>query len=346
MKINKLIIHNIRNLEKEELNFEKNNLILGNNGTGKTTIAEVIHYCCFFKSFRTNRYKDFLKKNTEKSTIKIYFESKNEQNEININFFNNQKKIFLNGKEINNYLDVLTKLNLVVITPSTIDIIDTTPKNRRLILDKTLSQLDNKYLINIIKYNKLLKIKNKILKENIIKNNLNLNLLKILTKDLNDLNEILIEKRKKLLIKLEIYINNKLKNITNNQEVVKIEYLSKNKQEQEQEIKYGKTLSGIQLDDYVIKMNNYESKKYSSQGQKKLITILFYLAQNELFKIINNQNPILIFDDIHLDIDNNRQKKMFNLLEKDNQIFYITTNHEKMNFLNTDLKKYNIIKMK
>ena len=55
MKITKLKLTNFRNYPKLELDFSKSkNIIIGNNGSGKTNIIESIFYLSLTKSFRTN----------------------------------------------------------------------------------------------------------------------------------------------------------------------------------------------------------------------------------------------------------------------------------------------------
>ena len=52
MIINKLDLINFRNYNNETFNFEKNiNLIIGNNGNGKTNVIESIYACCYRKVF-------------------------------------------------------------------------------------------------------------------------------------------------------------------------------------------------------------------------------------------------------------------------------------------------------
>ena len=56
MLINSLNLTNYRNYENIELEFSPQiNMIIGQNGQGKTNIVEAIHFLSFAKSFRTNK---------------------------------------------------------------------------------------------------------------------------------------------------------------------------------------------------------------------------------------------------------------------------------------------------
>ena len=55
MEITNLKLLNFRNFNNLELNFSKSkNIIIGNNGFGKTNIGESIFILALTKSFRTN----------------------------------------------------------------------------------------------------------------------------------------------------------------------------------------------------------------------------------------------------------------------------------------------------
>ncbi len=345
MKVNSLKIKNIRNINSLNLELKNKNLIIGDNAKGKTTIAEIIYYCCFFKSFRTNNIYEIIKFNEDYANFEVIFKDDDQkENNLKINFYKKQKKIFFNNKEVNNLLEVLCKLNVVVISPDNIELINDSPYIRRKYLDLLLTQLDQTYLKKLIKYKKILKIKNNILKNNKIDDIY----LSILNEELEELNNYIINKRIEILEKLKEHINYIFKYVTENKEIIDIEYIQKNKNKEkefiyEEEILYKQSLKGIHLDDYIFKINDNKAKNFASQGQKRLITLSFLLSQNNIISELKNKKPIIIFDDVHLDLDFKRQEKIIDLIEKENQTIYITTNEKNMPFLKKE--SYNIIKM-
>lgn len=328
MKINSLKIKNIRNIKYKEIDFEENNLIVGENATGKTTIAECIYFCCFYKSFRSNKLKDLINFNENNASIELLYTNKEQVNKININFFNNKKKFFFNEKEISNIYEIINRIKCILITPNNIDLINDNPSKRRKYLNIILSQNNGIYLKNLITYNKLLKIKNKVLKNYQKTNKIDLQYLNILNKKLNELDSWIIKERKKNLKKLTIYINEILKEITENKEQINIVYNNNFKEEQideihKKELKYFKTLRGNHLDDFEFMLNEKNTKFFASQGQKRLITLCFFLSQKELDE--DKDNYLLIFDDVSIDLDKKRQTKLINYLKNKNQIIYIAT---------------------
>ena len=72
MKINSLFVKNFRNYSEISTKFSENtNIFVGKNAQGKTNLLESIFYCCIGKSFKSNKDKDLIKWNEEKSIIKI-----------------------------------------------------------------------------------------------------------------------------------------------------------------------------------------------------------------------------------------------------------------------------------
>ena len=74
MQIEKIHIYNFRGIEDEEFNLKDLNIIIGNNGTSKTTILEAIQYA-FSPSYAQNHvnYSDFYNNTASPIDIDIYF---------------------------------------------------------------------------------------------------------------------------------------------------------------------------------------------------------------------------------------------------------------------------------
>ena len=70
MKITNLKLTNFRNYEKLNLHFSNyKNIIIGNNGLGKTNIVEAIYYLSITKSFRTNNQEVLIRENSDFAVI-------------------------------------------------------------------------------------------------------------------------------------------------------------------------------------------------------------------------------------------------------------------------------------
>ena len=80
MKITNLKLTNFRNYEKLNLHFSNyKNIIIGNNGLGKTNIVEAIYYLSITKSFRTNNQDVLIRENNSSGVTGVCFANR-EQN--------------------------------------------------------------------------------------------------------------------------------------------------------------------------------------------------------------------------------------------------------------------------
>ena len=155
------------------------------------------------------------------------------------------------------------------------------------------------------------------------------------------------EYRKEFIKKIEEKIVDIHKKITQNNEIIKIEfisdfenkenYLAKLKKERKQDILRGYTTRGIHRDDFNIFLNDKMLGIYGSQGQHR--TVLLSLKISELNIIYDEigEYPILLLDDFMSELD---QKRRENLLENIENIQVIITCTEKMSIKNKKTKKF------
>lgn len=70
MKAKKLELRNFRNYSAEQIDFcEQYNIICGDNGMGKTNIAEAVYYFSHGRSFRSSG-REIIKDGEDKAKIK------------------------------------------------------------------------------------------------------------------------------------------------------------------------------------------------------------------------------------------------------------------------------------
>ena len=78
MKITNLKLKNFRNHNNLDLSFSNyKNIIIGNNGIGKTNIVEAIYYLALTKSFRTTNDEVLIKDNEDFAVIEANIVDKN-----------------------------------------------------------------------------------------------------------------------------------------------------------------------------------------------------------------------------------------------------------------------------
>ena len=108
MKITNLKLTNFRNYENLNLHFSNyKNIIIGNNGLGKTNIVEAIYYLSITKSFRTNNQEVLIRENSDFAVIEATVLNKI-KNKYRVVITKDGKKIKIDNQEITKLSDYIS----------------------------------------------------------------------------------------------------------------------------------------------------------------------------------------------------------------------------------------------
>lgn len=332
MRLKNLQLVNFRNYDNLHVEFnEKINLLVGKNGQGKTNIVESIYMLSFGKSFRTNKDKEIIKFNSENLYIGGNFFKYDTMSLIEIAIGKNKKGIKVNKIHIQKIHELLGNLNVVIFSPEDLKLVKEGPKERRLFIDKEISQIMPKYYNYLSNYNKILFQKNKLLKTNYIDKNL----LDVYDESLARYGSYIYILRRDFIKKIANISMKMHANLTNDAENLSISYknqleisdedtipsvydkfLEKLTKSRDHDIETRTTKYGIHKDDLNIFINDLDVRLYGSQGQQRTASISLKLSEIELIKKEVGEYPILILDDVFSELDETRQKLLVNNLSQ------------------------------
>ncbi|HJJ11984.1 MAG TPA: DNA replication/repair protein RecF [Clostridiaceae bacterium] len=348
MNITKIKLENFRNYTNQEISFNKGiNVIYGDNAQGKTNILEAIFLCSMGKSFRTNKDKELIKLSEDFAKINIEYEKSDRKGKIEY-IISNKKIISINGVKIKKLSELLGNINSIIFSPDDMGILKDGPQKRRKFLNMLISQLRPRYLFNLNDYNKTLEQRNNYLRQ-IKYENKPKNMIDIWNEKLANHAQIIYEYRREFVDKILKKIVDIHKNITNNSEEIKINYISdfKNKEEYirklneklNKDIERGYTSTGIHKDDFEVYINGKNINLYGSQGQFR--TAILSLKLSELYVIYDEigEYPILLLDDFMSELDEKRRKKF---VENITDAQVILTGTHKLILENFDYNIYNV----
>lgn len=348
MNITKIKLENFRNYTNQEISFNKGiNVIYGDNAQGKTNILEAIFLCSMGKSFRTNKDKELIKLSEDFAKINVEYEKSDRKGKIEY-IISNKKIISINGVKIKKLSELLGNINSIIFSPDDMGILKDGPQKRRKFLNMLISQLRPRYLFNLNDYNKTLEQRNNYLRQ-IKYENKPKNMIDIWNEKLANHAQIIYEYRREFVDKILKKIVDIHKNITNNSEEIKINYISdfKNKEEYirklneklNKDIERGYTSTGIHKDDFEVYINGKNINLYGSQGQFR--TAILSLKLSELYVIYDEigEYPILLLDDFMSELDEKRRKKF---VENITDAQVILTGTHKLILENFDYNIYNV----
>lgn len=333
MLITELELQNFRNYEKQKIKFNNNiNIFYGDNAQGKTNIIEAIFISAFGKSFRTTKEQELIKYNENFLNINLNYKNKNRDGNIRIQIAD-KKNILVNGVKIKKLSDLLGNINIVLFTPDDINILKNGPAQRRRFLDMMIGQIRPNYVYNLNMYLKVLEQRNNYLKQ-LRDNNINYELLDIWDEKLASYANKICLYRLEFVKKIEEKINKIHKNITENKEEIKIEYLtdcedenkllSLIKDRRNVDIIRGFSTKGAHRDDFNIYINNNLVNIYGSQGQHRTSILSLKMCELEIIEEEIGEKPILLLDDFMSELDETRRKNLLNNIS-DTQVIITCT---------------------
>lgn len=333
MEILEINYINFRNLIDGSVKFfPKLNLFFGKNGQGKTSLLEAVYFNATGKSFRTSKANEMMKYGVKRTGVYIVYRDNIGEKTLTVKFNDNKKEYYYNNKKVP-YDEFYGKLNVVTYIPEDIVLITGSPSIRRTFFDGEIAQTNSEYFQDLKNYNKLLKIRNKYLKEERTKDTEYL----VYEDEFIKYGAKVIEKRLEYVQKISIILNLNYRKLFDNKKELSLSYechlgnikklslkeiekllREKIKKNFSQEKRYGFSLCGPQKDDFLFILNGHEAKSTASQGEKK--SIIFSLKLSEIDMVIREkkENPVLIIDDISSYFDSNRKENILNYLEKRN----------------------------
>lgn len=345
MILRKVKLINFRNYKKLSLNLDKKiNIFIGDNAQGKTNILESIYFLALTKSYRTVD-QNLIRKEAVAAKVNGEIKDKSIYRSMSVEISKDSKIVRINNNEVKKISDYITNLNVILISPEDISIIQGTPAERRNFLNIELSQLSRNYIKKYNEFNKLLKIRNNYLKMLYKSSNTDRRYLDSVTDNLIEREVDIYKERKMFIDKINERITQIFENITGKKNF-KVKYetnvefseftdkcISDTLKERYnrnymKEVENGMTLYGPHRDDLSFTLDNDDIKLYGSQGQQKVATIAIKLSEIDIFKEVKDSYPIILLDDIFSELDTKSRNKLIGYINRDIQVV-ITSNDTK-----------------
>ncbi len=305
MTIRQLSLTDFRNLRSTTLDFNTNfNLVVGNNGSGKTSLLEAIYVLCQAHSFRTHqlrqcichgesnfllfgRYSDF-KAGLSRSTSKL--------------------EIHVNGEAVKRRSELVRRAPINVVNADSFALIEGAPQKRRAFLDWCLFHVEHSYAEAWAEFQHALRQRNRLLKSR-----KDLKLIDYWDEHLVGPSQKIHRMRQQQCNELQQILSNDLADLLNGipielefrrgwSEAVTLEEALV--AQRQRDIRSGFTNSGIHRDDLLLTSNGIKVGEVLSRGQSKRLCLALLLAALKLVGKQSGKRIILLIDDLHSELDN------------------------------------------
>lgn len=343
MFLKKLSLINFKSYDQIELDLNpKMNCFVGNNGQGKTNLLDAIYYLSMCKSSLNSVDYHNIKHQQDFFVVQGLYTRELEPESIYCSVQRNSVKTFKrNGKEYQRLADHIGFIPVVIVSPADGTLIVEGSDERRKFLNTVISQYDRHYLEKLMRYNKLLASRNKLLKDMRFGATVSYDLLEVIDEQLVSLATPIFEKRKDFIQLLNPHFQQYYTTISGGHENVTLEYESHLQNgnlkemftesfEKDRTLQF--TTKGIHKDDILFQFNGQPLKREGSQGQQKTYLIALKLAQFIFMSSILPVKPILLLDDIFDKLDTTRVQQFIELVAHNGfgQIFITDANKNRL----------------
>ncbi len=323
MIIKSIKLFNFRNHAEYSLACkDETSLILGENGSGKTSVLEAIYILTRGKSFRATD-PEIIKRGTDFYRIEIEFNN----GETSIATYDGKNKTYLIMDKKSRRLPKKHKYPVVLFQPSDLNLISHSPSRRRDYFDRIFSQFDEKYSEALLKYEKSLKQRNELLKNEHLTKEAIFSWNIMLAKYGTDL----FTYRTKFIQEINSHLTTIYRSIAENDDNIEIiyktdvvaaddnKYLYSLEQNFQKDVYLGHTSFGVHRDDYIFKFNGKPADGSASRGESRSIILALKFIEADLIYQKLAKKPIILLDDVFSELDESRRKCLVKNF-KDNQV--------------------------
>ena len=346
MQITELTLRSYRSYETLHLAFDPGvQIFLGANAQGKTNIIEALYYAAFGRSHRTSSDAELIRVGADGAHIGLSFRRHDVPGELSFTFARGARRRITYAGESLRQRDLVGILPMVLFSPEDLFLVKGAPALRRRYLDAELSQASPAYYGELLRYTRILKQRNAVLKD--IRERL------AAPDDLSPWDAQLarsaayIVTRRIAAVAQLGALSARVQAVLAAGEELALAYeiagagvedFAEDDMTESLHVWYNKMLCegrardiaraatgvGPHLDDLVLRVGGMSLRSYGSQGQQRTGALALKLA--ELFYLQENigEAPILLLDDVMSELDADRRRALLDFIRHEHIQTFIT----------------------
>lgn len=343
MLLESLEVYDLRNLDGKLSCRTGLNILVGENGHGKTNWLEAICLLAQGRSFKTAKLSETIQFGHDNAIVTgIVRESPEITRKLQVSITSATKGLFINDKK-QTAQRYTGNLHVVVFNSDELEIVRGTPEHRRRFLDAGIVSLHPPFTAVFADYNRVIKQKNALL-QSARDQEFQIEKTAELLAPWNDRLAALAAKIYRGRVRFVERINEVLEKKLFGREEMTVKYQSSlegkgdlSKYEEliterlemrvQAEMQAGYSLIGVHRDDLDITFDRHDLRKYGSAGQQRSSLLLLQLANITVYQDTMGEYPLFLIDDIDAELDFRRIGLLLEYLAGKTQTF-VTTSKE------------------
>jgi DNA replication and repair protein RecF len=329
MSIKNISLHNIRSYKLYTTDLdERITLILGPNGTGKTTLLESLYYLCQGTSFR-GRDRDMIAFGADFGELKILEDNHSiHRSKLQLIDHGKMQKIFyVNDRKLGR-LPLSARIPVVLFEPDELRLLSSSPQRRRDFFDGIIARLSPTYQALLNRYSRALLQRNELLKRqgDMTNDSWENHLFAWDVKFAELAHKVVTHRREFITLS-----NTRLSDIYSgmagkNQHVAATHHSTIPETNYQQTLLHalhhnrntdalrGYTSVGPHRDDFFVSLDGHLAVESASRGEMRTIMLSYKLLEVKLQENLHDAPPLILMDDVFSELDQQREQRLMHAL--------------------------------
>ena len=329
-------LYHYRNLRDAEIDLSSQQVFLvGDNGQGKTNLLESIYLLCFGSSFRTRRDSDLIRFGEKEMSVTGLAVPASELDgsspgaEISIRIQNHKKAITVDGKHVRDRKDLIERHPGIVFCHEDIEFVSGAPERRRWFFNQTMS-LNVPIFVDVLRrYTRVVQMRNSAIRSG------DFDLLPLFDQQAATSGLEIQRNRAEMVEAFNLIFTNLFSFVSGISDPVSIRYspswngcntidsvLESLLHARAADRAVLTSTSGPHRDRFSFIQNGKDYARTASTGQLRLLSLVLRVAQAAHFTKVTRILPILLLDDVLLELDGEKRKRFIEVLPESDQAIF------------------------
>ena len=131
MFLESLLLRNYRNYDSEKIQLVKGmNVLIGENGAGKTNLLEAIYLLSTTRSHRNDDDRDLIRFDCDFAVTEAMLHNRQGSEQLSMVIHRTGKTLSVNNVPLKKNSEFIGRLNAVIFSPQNMDLFDAAPRQR------------------------------------------------------------------------------------------------------------------------------------------------------------------------------------------------------------------------
>ncbi len=340
MAFQSITTYSYRNLQDQKVPLNATRIFLvGENGQGKSNFLESVYLLSYGSSFRTKIDRELITFGKKEMSLHAsYLRPEDDElaGSVALKIAPSEKSIHLDGKRVHDRKQLISHIPAIVFSHDDISFVSGSPDRRRWFFNQIMSLFDPLFIDTLRDYRKILKMRNTALK------NQQHDLIPIYDRQIAHRGLEIQERRRLIITEFNQVVAPVFETVSGLVDPFSIEYrpswkTAENPDEViqiltervDRDLLYGTTTSGPHRDRFIFRLGKNDFARTASTGQLRLMSLILRIGQCRYFSQKTGRRPILLLDDVLLELDGERRKRFLAQLPEYEQVFFTFLPDEK-----------------